>query len=267
MSTQQKAMAEYAAIFLIFLLLLLIFPISALAGGGGGPYCGRCRIWDGDRCVPRMTCPSCQHCSGGRCVNTYECSSDSQCTGQGPCKGCIGCYCQDDDSKCTGECHTCSGGNCIDDQSKCNAANCETCVGGNCEYQCDPATQVCCDGICTPKCENTPPTGSCDTSYNEECLGCTVIPHICSSFTMKVYYGNEVHYCTGGCPGDCVQQNAVECYVEYECKYGIQQEYSICGEVGEGVDCIDLPFLWYCSPCVKNNNEWEIEYAYPKECQ
>ena len=123
--------------------------------------------------------------------------------------------------------------------------------------------------MCTPKCEDGEPTGQCDTSYNEEyeCIGCTVIPYICSDFIKRIYTGNEVRYCTGGCPGDCVQQDAVECYVEYECKYGDQLEYSICGTVGEGgVDCLDVPFLWWCSPC-DDLEEGVIVYAYPRVCQ
>ena len=212
-------------------------------------------------------CPPCPDCY--RCTPT-GCECQAQC-------GCGGRTCSD--------CCVCSGCSCVPDNSKCDQANCYACDGCSCVYQCDPDLEICCDGSCEPKCEDGEPTGQCDTSYNEECIGCTVFPYTCSDFRMREYTGNEVRYCTGGCPGDCVQQNAVECYVEYECKKGSKQVMTACGIApdpnlvlcgadieggGGGVACVPLPLecaLWYCSPCVKNNDRWQIEYAYPRKCQ
>ena len=243
----------------LFLLSSVTSPVRACPP----PDCGDCKEWDPvqEECVWK---------EGAECEDSLDCKT---------CYYCINCQCElpygsecGEDDPCPGECHTCVGSEvclCENDDSKCNTANCEKCVSGSCEYQCDPETQVCCDGTCTPKCEDGEPTGQCDTSHNEEyeCIGCTVFPYNCSDFTMREYYGNEVRYCTGGCPGDCVQQNAVECYVEYDCKYGTQLPLSICATQGDGVACVDYPDVWFCTPCVKNGEEWEIEYAYPKECQ
>jgi len=195
-------------------------------------------------------------CCGGICYD-----------GENAC--CDDVICDDPDAGCCPrDSGPCCSGSCCDDKTCYDPATKKCCGFGN-GTVCDKDEICCDDGSCKPTCEDGEPTGQCDTSHNEDygCIGCTVIPHICSSFKTRVYTGKEVRYCTGGCPGDCVQQDAVECYVECECKYGLQQDYSICGTVGEGLACLDLPFVWYCSPCVKNNQECEIEYAYPKKCQ
>lgn len=167
-----------------------------------------------------------------------------------------------------GDCVVCGG----DPNKACCDGECydittqKCCTDGENKWVCD-INKTCCDGTCEPKCEDGEPTGQCDTSYNYECIGCTVIPYQCSDFKMREYYGNEVRYCTGGCPGDCVQQNAVECYVEYECKWGTTLDYSFCGAGEEGVACTDILIAMWCTPCVKNNDRWQIEYVYPTECQ
>ena len=176
-----------------------------------------------------------------------------------PVMACGGC-----DPPC-GNCERCISGRCVP-YGDCPCGECETCQNCWCQ-SCAAQGKVCCEGVCTPKCEDGEPTGQCDTSYNEECIGCTVFPYTCSDFKMREYTGSEVYYCSGGCPGDCVQQNAVECYVECECKYGTQLAMRICATQGGGVACVDYPDVWFCTPCVKNDQECVIEYAYPRKCQ
>lgn len=109
-------------------------------------------------------------------------------------------------------------------------------------------------------------------SNNEEyeCIGCVGLFGSCSSYTMRLYTGNEVRYCYGGCPGDCVQQDAVHCYTEYECTIFTVIFFS-CEEdwppgSGEQNCAPNLPGS-ACGTCVQNSLEWEIGYAYPRECQ
>jgi len=156
-------------------------------------------------------------------------------------------------------------GSCV---SSCDPANCQTCVDGWCQVCGGDPNQVCCDGSCEPKCEDGEPTGECDTSHNAEyeCVGCVLIGD-CSNYTMREYYGNEVRYCTGGCPGDCVQQNAVECYVVYECKAVILWGYTCETVLGHKICVTALPYK-ICEGCTKNPDKWEpIVYRYPTECE
>lgn len=264
---------KFKTIFPAYLLLLFISAVPAMALCEGSPpgACYRCEdgvwarygdCWGG--------CPACKYCAACWCTKYGDCWG-----GCPDCHSCVNCNCSCtsdccSDSDCTGECKSCISCSCVDDDSKCDTAKCYKCVGGSCEYQCDPATQVCCDGTCTPKCEDGEPTGECDTSKNEDykCPGCVYLLDDCSNYTMREYYGNEVRYCTGGCPGDCVQQNAVECYVEYKCKLvGIL--WHSCQESPPGeMNCLPNIFSPVCNGCTKDSEEPEpIEYAYPTQCQ
>ncbi len=212
------------------------------------PYC----CWEGHTCCNGYCCKTsnCLECDGqGHCISTCDPNTEACCDGE--------CY-----NITTQKC-------CTDGENKWVCDKDEICCDGTC---CDRDTETCCDdGTCEPKCEDGEPTGQCDTSYNEECIGCTVIPYQCSDFISRIYTGNEVRYCTGGCPGDCVlmpwPMNAVECYVECECKWGTTLDYSFCGAGEEGVACTDILIAMWCTPCVKNDEECVIEYAYPTACQ
>lgn len=116
-------------------------------------------------------------------------------------------------------------------------------------------------------CEDGEPTGECDTSNNEnyKCPACIGLLDDCANYTSRAYYGNDVRYCyVLGCPGDCVQQDAVECYVVYTCKLGAILSHSC---QGDPVKCLpDVGGM--CYGCAGNPDEWEpIQYRYPTECQ
>ena len=267
-----------------FLHIVFILSVLLVFGGQGygGEYnpCVRC-AWC-QKCVSENgriycvdNCPPCQRCiwDGTAAVCCSYCSDDEKCCTDDPNKP-HGYCCGSDETccngHCCGECKTCVNGEC----RACDPDKCETCIDGECKVCGGDTDKKCCDGSCVDKCENTSPTGQCDTSQNEnyECIGCTLFPYDCSDFTTRIYTGYETLWCTGGCPGECVQLDAVHCYSEYKCMKGVQQAYSICSTEGDGVACEPSPWypegLWFCSPCVKNPADpLPAFYVYPKACQ
>jgi hypothetical protein len=227
---------------------------------GAGNCCGGSCC--SNTCCNGACCGSGQNCCGVSCCSNICCNGVCCSAGQNCCGGscCSNVCC---DGVCCGAGQTCCNGTCCDSGRCCNGLNC--CEEG----------QICCpDGSCAWPCVDGEPTGECDTSHNEEyeCIGCVGLLGSCSSYTMRLYTGNEVRYCSGGCPGDCVQQSAVECYVEYECKSFLMLFYT-CEELpsppwppDSGKVCIPAG-PGACDSCVQNSEEWEIGYAYPRECQ
>ena len=197
-------------------------------------------------CCP-ITCCDAASCCNGICCSNICCNGICCSAGQICCYG----TCCDPDDCCNDEICCGTGQKCCTDSGSYCCGSDETCCNGDC---CDPDTEVCCDDGCKPRCENTDPTGACDTSNNEdyECIGCTVLPIFCHNFTTRIYTGNENHGCTGGCPGDCAPQPDVLCYTEYMCKEDIAQYRTLCGTAGEGVACRSFPDMSWCSPCVQD---------------
>lgn len=121
------------------------------------------------RACPPPPCPECYYWSGTECVCHEACCEDEDCgTGIEECLSCNldSCTCEDDDSKCTGECHNgCSLGMCVDDDSKCDP--CECCIEGDC---------------IGPMCDNCH-SGITDTVY--ECGHVEESTHCLSSYCIK----------------------------------------------------------------------------------
>lgn len=194
----------------------------------------------GWECNPQ--CGNCEDCVDGQCVEYGNCWG-----GCPDCYSCVDCYCEWDCS--AGQ--TCCGGSCCSN----------VCCNGVC---CEEGKICCPDGSCAWPCADGEPTGECDTSHNEECVECLLLG-LCTDYTMREYYGSEVRYCTGGCPGDCYQQNAVECYVECECKMGRAIYGHSCSALQH---CNVSKAEDICFTCTKNPRECEpIEYSYPTKCQ
>lgn len=199
--------------------------------------------------VPAMAwpppCPDCYEWNGSDCV--WACGSGSCCGG----------------SCCS---NTCCNGTCCGAGQNCCGGEC--CSNECCNGVCCSAGQICCNGTCTPKCEDGEPTGECDTSHNAEyeCVGCVLIGD-CSNYTMREYYGNEVSFCNGGGCTDCLQLNAVECYVVCECEAVILWGATCETVLGHKICVTALPWN-ACEGCTKNPDECEpIEYRYPTRCR
>lgn len=210
------------------------------------------------------TCPNDKSCCGSSCCGPGESCCDGECcpSGRECCNGtccasgktCCGGSCCSPEECCNGECcppgETCCGGVCCGDPDKCESCGdfgCEVCGG-------DP-DKICCSGDCKSPCENTAPTGACDTSQSRACIGCTVGTYTCSGFTTTIYTGNIAHSCTGGCPGDCEDKPEVLCYTEFWCERGTTMSLSICTSAGENTACENYyGDVWFCTPCVPSIN-------------
>jgi len=280
------------AIVLVLFCLLIMLGLSSRSTATPPP-CPDCEYWSfiEERCIPYGDCwggcTNCKTCVDCWCRCLAECCFDAHCSG---CCKCSGCQCVDDTPSCFGGCYACIGCGCI---YQCDPDNCQICVDnvcenrctqdpascdecdgvGNCVSACDPNTQVCCDGTCTDKCENTEPTGHCDTSHNGEyqCVGCVGVPPFtsaeCGDFEIRVYTGNINHHCTGGCPGDCQEQDPVHCYTMYECWPYSEQE-SLCILGGESTICFPAGELLTCLGCKKKLfDDGEPEYVTHWACQ
>jgi len=230
------------------------------------PPCPDCHTCTPTGCEPYGNCwggcPSCESCVSCWCQCTSECGCGGKsCTG---CCECSGCSCVGGDCP---PCHDCNTVTC-ECEYQCDPDDCETCVDGSCQVCGGDPNETCCDGTCTPKCEDGEPTGECDTSHNAEyeCVGCVLIGD-CSNYTMREYYGSEVSFCNGGGCTDCLQLDAVECYVVYECKRDLQWGRS-CQTV-LGYDMCVTQYPWsLCEGCTKNKDESEpIVYRYPTRCR
>ena len=228
---------------------------------------GECDYCENGECVDLDgLCTGCERCNAGTCEDY-----DDKCFG---CKSCENTECVLDNDNCPG-CQKCiEPGSCEDDNSQCNAANCETCINAECKKCGGDLNKVCCpDEMCYDECQNTPPTGHCDTSYNEDykCIGCRPWPSegpSCEGYTTKVYTGNVNHGCTGGCPGDCELKPNVHCYTEYKCKTGnLLEEYG-CIVFGNGeLGCAPLPFV-LCVPCARDPEDpGEKSYVNHSACK
>ena len=223
-------------------------------------HCPHCSCTDDD-----SKCSGCCNCVGCSCYD-----ADSLCSG---CCKCSGCGCVDDNSKCTG-CCKCSGCGCVDDDSECNTDACYECESCGCEYQCDPGTQVCCDGVCKPKCEEIDEP-RCKSEWNEDCIACVGIFEFCSHHNTRIFTDAVTYTCSGGCPGDCAEVVPQPvCSEVYKCKTGEWMVTHICTDHLDQpvpLDCyFQLDTLWSCSRCTTDYDE-RIRVHYPpypsKKCQ
>jgi len=244
-------------------------------------------------CTPGQNCCDDICCSNACCGNTccdpgetcceISCCSNACCAGTccGPGETCCGSQCCL--SECCGGLLCCGtiGKNCCDDLVCYDPVTEKCCGDGNgtvcntnqacCNGTCCPEGEICCDdGSCASPCVDGEPTDDCNTSHDEEheCPGCLMNPlGSCSNYTMREYTGNEVVYCSGGCAGDCVEQDKVHCYTEYDCKAKTFIAFTcFWGAPGGGKLCVAEP-MSSCQACEKNADEWEKKYAYPTKCE
>lgn len=218
----------------LVIVFLLLSSLTMPAISCPPPYCGSCCHW-----VSTGPGPSDGYCDLDTGADCGDCSG---CTGE--CESCVSCSCEDDPSKCTGECHNgCSGGNCVDDESKC-PGECDTCDDGNCtdhDYECNwRLCETCNDGECEDRCPALGKycnydTGMCEVcvidSHCELCEECGVT-HKCEHPCDDCYYPK---YCGAAC-------SCVECNYNYG-----QEDTTTCSTANNttGCDCSDSIF----SPC------------------
>ncbi len=241
---------------LLTCLLLWIFTASVMACCD--PPCTGCKTCEAGVCVTDDdNCHTCKECisissTHGECQyrNGYNCMTTSDCTGE--CESCVSCSCEDDPSKCTGECHNgCSGGNCVDDESKC-PGECDTCDDGTCtdhDYECNwRLCETCNDGECEDRCPALGKycnydTGMCEVCvYNFHCELCEeCIHHKCVHPCDDCVYPK---YCGYAC--DCV-----------ECYYGEEEDTTTCSTTQSYTEC-DCSINIF-NPC--SSNEESVVYS------
>ena len=243
------------SLYIVFILSVLSLIGSQSYGTGG--YCPSC---SGTR-------PECHHCDCGEWV------PDTCSGGCPPCQNCVCGSCDPDPVKPQVCDNTCCR---PEAEERCCIGHWDesegTCTGDPTWGFCCSVDEICCDdGSCAMECQTMNDASRCSTSNNEDCIGCTLGTDNCSDyyFTTKIYTGSSTSSCSPtGCPGDCVQGDAIHCYSEYACMEGTTLTLYACGVEGEGVSCQPVPpeVLWFCSPCIKNPMAGVIEYVYPMSC-
>lgn len=162
--------------------------------------------------VPAMAWPPpCPDCLKGENCDEYvgDCVDDYDCSG---CESCVDCWCEDDESKCPGECDTCDDGTCTDHDYNCSSIDCEICNDGVCEDRCPALGKHCWLGTCV-ECRDVLDCELCWECINHECV------HPCD----ECYYPK---YCGYACA-------CVECY------YG-EEDTTTCSTANSTTEC-------YCS--------------------
>jgi len=152
-------------------------------------------------------------------------------------------------------------------QNCCDPNKCEKCIEGQCQVCGGDPDEVCCDGVCTPKCEDEilDSINCHGTSYDcwRSCdaVGCEPIS------TTTVYENIDRKTCQGGCPGECPDWSSVLCYTEYDCvrlwfppypDYVCDWQTGFCNKPNEGLICF---------VCKQSSGGGRPQYGASRECQ